>query len=61
MAGFRPERLQRFAPAVYQLELRRIHHNAPIGPRRRDAGDRVAKSDCLGTRQKLGDMFVRYL
>ena len=61
VAGLRPERLQRFSPAVDQLELRGIHHNAPIGPRRRNAGHRVAKADRLGTSIDIGDMFGRHL
>ena len=61
VAGLCPERVQGFSPAVDQLELRGIHHNAPIGPRRRNAGHRVAKANRLGTSEHIGDMFGRHL
>ena len=61
MAGLCPQRLQRCSPAVDQLELRGIHHNAPISPRHRNAGHRFSKPDRLGTSQDIGDMFGRHL
>ena len=61
MACLCPQRLQGFASAVDQLELRGIHHNAPIGARRRNAGYRVAKADRRSASQNIGHMLGRHL